>query len=88
VPQLSFSTSWASADLFCSTSQIALHPGTVRTELSADFTGGPGGKPGRAKPKGEFEADEAAANLLRVVRGLTRDDSGGFRDWAGETVPY
>ncbi|CEH16801.1 Predicted short chain-type dehydrogenase [Ceraceosorus bombacis] len=67
---------------------IGLHPGTVRSELSKEFTGGPGGKDGKAPGPGEFEAPDAAENLLNVVRGLTVEDSGGFRDWEGKKVPF
>ncbi|MFM1862591.1 MAG: C-factor, partial [Pseudomonadota bacterium] len=31
---------------------------------------------------------EAAANLLRVIGGLTPADTGGFFDWAGKPVPW
>ncbi|KAK0524133.1 hypothetical protein OC835_001646 [Tilletia horrida] len=70
-----------------------LHPGTVRSELSRDFTGGPGGvdkKKGqsREKGKGEFETWEAADHLMRVIQELAKDDNGVFRDWAGKDIPW
>ncbi|KAK0543403.1 hypothetical protein OC846_006129 [Tilletia horrida] len=70
----------------------ALHPGTVRSNLSKAFTGGPGGadkKGGAAKKKeGEFETWEAAEKLMGVIQGLSKDDSGVFRDWAGKDIPW
>jgi NAD(P)-dependent dehydrogenase (short-subunit alcohol dehydrogenase family) len=56
---------------------VALHPGTVATAFTADY-------PGHRK----VTPDEAAANLLRVIDGLTPAQSGGFFDWAGEEVPW
>lgn len=56
---------------------VALHPGTVDT----DFT--------QAYPNHRKVAPEQAArNLLRVIDGLEPAQSGGFYDWAGETVPW
>ena len=57
---------------------VALHPGTVRTELTADYRGN---HPAVAPA-------ESAANLIGVIDGLTPDDSGGFFDWAGTRVPW
>lgn len=57
---------------------VALHPGTVRTTLTERYLG--------RHPS--VEADEAAANLLRVIGGLTTADTGSFLDWKGETVPW
>ncbi|PWN53315.1 NAD(P)-binding protein [Violaceomyces palustris] len=67
---------------------IALHPGTVRTQLSKDFTGGPGSDKPLDRSKGQFEPLEAAENLIEVVSKLTKEDSGGFRDWKGEKIPW
>lgn len=77
---------------------VGLHPGTVRTSLSEAFTGGPGGK---KKPqssqqetdeqrwaRGEFEADEAAANLSQVIAQLKQEQSGLIWDYKGAQVPY
>lgn len=65
---------------------LALHPGTVRTELSREFTGGAGST--KEKAEGEFEADEAARNLVRVIKGVKREDNGKFLDWRGQEVPW
>ena len=57
---------------------VALHPGTVETPFTEKYLGRhPAVPPG-----------EAADNLLRVIDGLTPDDSGGFFDWAGKAVPW
>ena len=57
---------------------LALHPGTVATELTARHAGRH-----RAVPP-----EEAAANLLRVVEGATPAMSGGFHDYAGREIPW
>ena len=57
---------------------VALHPGTVETPFTEKYLGRhPAVPPG-----------EAADNLLRVIDGLTPDNSGGFFDWAGKAVPW
>lgn len=65
---------------------FALHPGTVRSDLSKDFTGGPGAA--KELGKGEFEPDQAAANLVEVLKGVKKEDNGKFFDWAGKEVPW
>ena len=57
---------------------VALHPGTVATAFPADYLGRHPAVP----------PETAAANLLGVVDGLTRDHSGGFYDWAGKEIPW
>jgi NAD(P)-dependent dehydrogenase (short-subunit alcohol dehydrogenase family) len=56
---------------------VALHPGTVETDFTADY-------PGHRK----VAAAEAAENLLGVLDGLTHAQSGGFFDYAGRAVPW
>lgn len=56
---------------------VAMHPGTVATDFTARY-------PAHKK----VAAEEAAANLLRVVDGLTPAQSGGFFDYAGLEVPW
>ena len=57
---------------------VALHPGTVETPFTEKYLGRhPAVPPG-----------EAADNLLRVIDGLTSEESGGFFDWAGKAVPW
>ncbi len=55
---------------------LALHPGTVRTGLSAPFTA----------PDQGISAAESAAALLAVMAGAT--ESGVFLDYAGRTIPW
>jgi NAD(P)-dependent dehydrogenase (short-subunit alcohol dehydrogenase family) len=53
---------------------VSVHPGWVRTEL-----GGSGA---------EISAEESAAGLVRLIDGLTLDDSGNFFDWQGNRLPF
>jgi NAD(P)-dependent dehydrogenase (short-subunit alcohol dehydrogenase family) len=55
---------------------LALHPGTVRTGLSAPFT-----SPGQG-----FTPEESAARLLRVMDAATQ--TGAFLDHAGAVIPW
>ena len=58
---------------------IALHPGTVASELSEPF-----GKDGlTVRPPAE-----SAAAMLNVVVGLTPADTGTFRGYDGATIPW
>lgn len=58
---------------------VALHPGTVDTNLSAPFA-----KSGLAVRPPE----EAAADLLAVIDGLVPEQSGGFLDYRGVPLPW
>jgi NAD(P)-dependent dehydrogenase (short-subunit alcohol dehydrogenase family) len=57
---------------------VALHPGTVQTELTRKYVGR---HPAVPPP-------EAAQNLIRVMDGLDVKDTGGFFDWAGKVIPW
>ena len=57
---------------------VALHPGTVATPFTAKYAG----------HHRTVSADEAAANLWRVIEALSPDQTGGFFDYAGEVVPW
>ncbi|MEA5444418.1 SDR family NAD(P)-dependent oxidoreductase [Gammaproteobacteria bacterium AB-CW1] len=57
---------------------VALHPGTVASRLTKPYLG--------RHPS--VTPETAAKNLLAVITGLSRNDSGGFFDWAGETIPW
>lgn len=56
---------------------VALHPGTVETSFTKAY-------PGHSK----VTPDQAAANILSVLDGLTPADSGGFFDWEGKPVQW
>ena len=57
---------------------VTLHPGTVATPFTANYAGRHPTVP----------PDEAAANLLSVLAGLTSEQSGGFYDYAGQEVVW
>ncbi len=59
---------------------VALHPGTVATELSAPFT--------RTAKHTVFNPDEAAGYLLDVIEQLVPEQNGGFYAWDGEEIPW
>lgn len=60
---------------------VALHPGTVDTQLSEPFQK-------NLKPDKVFTVDESVEHLLKVIDGLTPEDSGEFFDWAGEPIEW
>ena len=53
---------------------VSVHPGWVQTDM--------GGAQAPVPP------EKSVAGLLRVIDGLAAHDSGGFRDWQGETLPW
>ncbi|MGN6111908.1 MAG: SDR family oxidoreductase [Luteimonas sp.] len=53
---------------------LALHPGWARTDMGGENATVP--------------VADAVAGLLRVIDGAGIADSGGFRDWRGETLPW
>lgn len=57
----------------------ALHPGTVRTNLSARFVG---------DRDGIFTPEQSAGKMLDVLDGLAPSDSGGFFAYDGSVVPW
>lgn len=60
---------------------VAIHPGTVDTDLSAPFQ--------RNVPEGKlFSPRRAARQLLDVLDGLGPDDNGGFFAWDGQPIPW
>ena len=57
---------------------VSYHPGTVQTDLTRKYVGNhPAVSPA-----------EAAQNMISVLDSLSAEDSGGFFDWQGETVPW
>ena len=61
---------------------VALHPGTVRTALSAPFRSEEKGGAGLLDPPRSAQA------LLDVLAGLTPANSGGFFAWDGAPIPW
>ena len=59
----------------------ALHPGTVATDLSAPFTG-------LREGQSLFTPAEAAGYLLKVIDGLSPEDSGQAFAWDGQPIPF
>lgn len=60
---------------------VALHPGTVDTELSKPYQ--------RNVADGKlFDPQFAAGQMLAVLESLTPKDSGGFFAWDGKPIPY
>lgn len=60
---------------------VALHPGTVDTEMSKPFQA-------NVAPERLFTRDEAATHLSAVLARLGPADSGGFFDWRGDAIPF
>jgi NAD(P)-dependent dehydrogenase (short-subunit alcohol dehydrogenase family) len=60
---------------------LALHPGTVDTDLSRPFQR-------NVPPESLFEPGRAAAQLLGVMDARGREDSGGFFAWDGQPIPW
>ncbi len=56
---------------------VALHPGTVETPFTQNYKG-----------HAMVSPPEAARNLCDVLLELTPDQSGGFFDYTGSTVPW
>lgn len=60
---------------------VALHPGTVDTELSQPFQ--------RGVPEQKlFTPEYAATRMLDLLAGLTPEDSGQFFAWDGERIAF
>jgi NAD(P)-dependent dehydrogenase (short-subunit alcohol dehydrogenase family) len=59
-------------------SVVALHPGTVQTPFTSKYVARHDSVP----------ADQAGANLARVMDDLTPDQTGGFYDYAGTCLPW
>jgi len=57
---------------------VALHPGTVATRFTEKY----------AADHDTVPAGQAAANLLRVIDGLTPAETGQFLDWQGKQVAW
>lgn len=60
---------------------VALHPGTVDTDLSRPFQR-------NVPPEKLFDADRAARQLLGIVDSLEPEESGAFFAWDRQPVPW
>ncbi|MEE2789573.1 MAG: SDR family NAD(P)-dependent oxidoreductase [Myxococcota bacterium] len=60
---------------------VALHPGTVTTNLSAPFTK-------RADPAKLFSPEYSASRLVAVIQGLSPAESGQCFAWDGQVIPW
>jgi NAD(P)-dependent dehydrogenase (short-subunit alcohol dehydrogenase family) len=60
------------------TALIALHPGTVNSNLSKPFKGEQIGRPSL----------DAASDMLKVIESLSKEDSGSFISYSGERLPW
>ena len=60
---------------------VALHPGTVATDLSAPFRG-------NVKAGQLFDVAQSVAHLLAVLDQLDEDDNGNFLAWDGQIIPW
>lgn len=56
---------------------VALHPGTVATAFTQNY-----------RNHDAVSPEQAAANLLGVMDGLSAADTGGFFDWSGKPVAW
>jgi NAD(P)-dependent dehydrogenase (short-subunit alcohol dehydrogenase family) len=59
---------------------VALHPGTVKTDLSKEFWS-------NVKKEKLFERDWVAERLIDVIKEVGLDGRGKCWDWAGKEVP-
>lgn len=53
---------------------VSVHPGWVRTDMGGSAA--------------DISVQDSAAGLVRLIDGLTMDDTGGFFDWNGERLPF
>lgn len=60
---------------------VALHPGTVATQLSAPFRSG-------VSAEKLFDIDQSVGYLLDVLDNLDDDDNGKFFAWDGQTIAW
>lgn len=60
---------------------VALHPGTVDTDMSRPFQS-------NVAAEQLFAAEQSAAHLIEVLAKLGPADSGGFFNWKGEAIPF
>lgn len=60
---------------------VALHPGTVDTDLSRPYH--------KNVPAGKlFSAEKSANYLLSIIDNLSYEDTGKFINWDGTEIPF
>jgi NAD(P)-dependent dehydrogenase (short-subunit alcohol dehydrogenase family) len=60
---------------------VVLHPGTVETRLTEPFR--------KSVPEGKlFSVDHSVSQLLSVIDGLSKEDHGGFFDYAKQPIEW
>lgn len=60
---------------------VAMHPGTVDTDLSRPYH--------KNVPKGKlFSKDQSVGYLLGIIDGLSLEDSGKYIGWDGAEIPF
>ena len=60
---------------------VGLHPGTVKTDLSAPFRG-------NVSSNTLQDPAQSAGHLKAVIDGLDAQDTGQVFDWAGKAIPF
>mgnify|MGYP002828458227 CR=1 FL=1 len=60
---------------------VALHPGTVQSQLSAPFTS-------RVPAEKLFTPEQSCTYLCTVIEALKPADSGNFYAWDGQPIPF
>ena len=77
VKNLSIESSYKRPKTIC----VALHPGTVDTNLSKPYQTA-------VKEKKLFTTKQSAQYLIDVLNKLTAEDSGKLFSWDGSTIPF
>lgn len=77
IKNLSIELARRSSGIIC----VALHPGTVETDLSKPFRDG-------VRKEKLFSPARAARQLLRVINSRTTKQNGGFFAWDGSDIPW
>ena len=62
------------------TTVVALHPGTTRTAFSEPYL--------KSTSLKTHSPEDTAANLMKVISGLSSNDSGKFYSWDGSVLPW
>ncbi len=60
---------------------VALHPGTVHSDLSAPFAG-------KLPPSKVFSPEKSVSHLQAILKRLSAKDTGSFWAWDGTSIPW